>query len=92
MKRELSFTKNAQNDYTEAYFWYNQIESELANKFSDEIEKLLSRILDNSEQFPIVESETRRAVSKQFPYGIFFLIDENRIVVTAILHHRREPR
>jgi toxin ParE1/3/4 len=43
-------------------------------------------------QFPVVYRGRRRAGAWRFPYGIFFEVQEHRIVVIACFHDRRNPR
>jgi hypothetical protein len=33
----------------------------------------------------------RRAVLQRFPYSIYFMVEDDRIVVLAIFHARRSP-
>jgi toxin ParE1/3/4 len=92
VKRELRFTKEALEDFRGAIEWYSEIDSALAARLEIATSELLERISDEPNQFPIVDTDTRRAIMRRFPYGVFFIVDDTRIVITAILHHRREPR
>lgn len=38
-----------------------------------------------------VRSDVRRAVLQRFPYSIYFIVEDERIVVLAIFHARRAP-
>ena len=91
MKPSLKFTEEALLDYKEAYNWYSNIEKSLGNSFEKEIKITLEKIETNSDIYPIVEGQTRRVITNRFPYGVFFLVDNNQIIITAVLHHRRNP-
>ena len=41
--------------------------------------------------FPRVHGIVRRALSKKFPYAIFFIEDETTVVVLAAVHMARNP-
>jgi len=56
------------------------------------VEATLSRIRRNPKQFPIVDGNTRRALLKRFPYGVFYEIEESTIILTAVFHAKRNPR
>ena len=47
---------------------------------------------DLSESFPVVYQDVRRALTKRFPYGIYFVLDDSRIIVIAIFHAKRNPK
>ena len=34
----------------------------------------------------------RRSFLRQFPYAVFYRVEENRVVVIAVMHTRRDPR
>lgn len=91
MSLKLIFTEEAKKDYLETFEWYNQIDRELANSFSEELDRVFIRIQESSEQFPVIDGSTQRALLKRFPYSVFFLRDGDLLVITAIMHHRREP-
>jgi plasmid stabilization system protein ParE len=39
-----------------------------------------------------VEGEVRRALTRRFPYGVFCVVEPQRIVVLAVLHTARDPQ
>ncbi|MBP9581322.1 MAG: hypothetical protein KBE38_04110 [Ignavibacterium sp.] len=45
----------------------------------------------NPEAFPKVFKEIRRILLKKFPFGLFYLIDKDRIIVFAVFHASRNP-
>jgi len=50
----------------------------------------LNRIVDHPTQYPNATRGLRRAAVRGFPYSIYFVTTEKRIVVVAVLHHRRD--
>ena len=42
--------------------------------------------------FQIVHSQIRRIGVRRFPYGLFFKVESNRIVVIACMHGKRHPK
>ena len=65
---------------------------ELGERFALTVEATVQAIAEHSLQFPVVYRGRRRAGVRRFPYGIFFEIQERRIVVIACFHGRRNPR
>lgn len=80
-------------DYEDAIAWYEEQKAGLGFDFSVR----LSEVFESIEQFPERQRflfENRRfAFVKQFPYKVYFIVDEANllIIVFAILHDKRNP-
>ena len=42
--------------------------------------------------FPLIDSGTRRALVRRFPYAVFYEIEVRQIVVYGVFHGARDPR
>jgi plasmid stabilization system protein ParE len=87
----LVWLAEADAESKHARAWYEEIRPELAERFARAIESTVEAITENPLQFPVVHRGQRRAGVRRFPYGIFFEIQEHRIVVIACFHGRRNP-
>jgi plasmid stabilization system protein ParE len=78
----------AEADVTEAALWYNQRQVGLGEKFLTEVDRAVTRVLENPRAFPVIRRRhlVRRALTQSFPYRIFFSVEEGTIVVHAVLH------
>jgi toxin ParE1/3/4 len=85
------WTRDAAADFQEARAWYADVRPELGERFTSAVEAAVKTIAEHSTQFPVVYRNRRRAGVRRFPYGIFFEIQDNRIVVLACFHGRRDP-
>ena len=56
-----------------------------------QLDRLIARIAQNSEQFPMFEFATRRAVLHKFPYFVVFREATAGIEIVAVAHGRRPP-
>jgi plasmid stabilization system protein ParE len=90
--RKPVFRPQADQEVQSARQWYEGQRPGLGIEFANAIDEVVERISSNPLAFPIVHSETRRAVVRRFPYGIYFRVLEDQIVVTAVMHGRRHPR
>ena len=54
--------------------------------------EMLEVIEAHPERFPIISGRTRRALLRRFPFGVFYILEPDRVAVTACLHGRRDPR
>jgi hypothetical protein len=63
----------------------------LGRRFRAEIDSTVQRIAINPRQFPVVFKNLRRARAKKFPYGLFFCIEGDTLLVVACFHSSRAP-
>jgi plasmid stabilization system protein ParE len=91
MKRKLVFRFKARLDIAEAYDWYATSGTGLGDEFVQTVDQTLTAIRDNPYLYQKVRGQTRRAVLQRFPYGLFYLVSNDEIVITRCLHHRRNP-
>jgi len=82
----------AEADLLDAANWYCNVRTELGDRFALAIEATVEAISENPQRFPIVYRNRRRAGVRRFPYGIFFDVQADRIVVIACFHSRRDPK
>ena len=92
MTKEFRLREEAEADLNEAAIWYQEQQRGLGYKFLDEVVSLLQSIQKHPFAFPIVHRNTRRALTKRFPFGIFYRVESEYIVVVAIMHASRNPR
>lgn len=76
----------------EAQTWYTNLRPELGQRFALAVEAAVEAIAQHPMQFPIVHRGRRRAGVRRFPYGMFFELQEHRIVMIACFHGKRNPR
>jgi len=82
----------ADADLREAHAWYDRISPDLGGRFAFAVERAVEAIALHPLQFPVVHRGRRRAGVRRFPYGIFFEVQERRIVVIACFHSARNPK
>jgi plasmid stabilization system protein ParE len=92
MKYELLLKPESVADISESYDWYENKISDLGNSFIMNIEATLKKILKMPESFPLVYKNIRRGLTKKFPYGVYFLIEEDKVIVLAVIHLSRSPK
>lgn len=92
MTRDLIIRPEAEADLADAYTWYDRQRTGLGIDLIREVDRKLDDLQSLPESFPIVYRDVRRALTKRFPYGIYFVVDDTRIVVIAILHAKRNPK
>jgi toxin ParE1/3/4 len=85
------FERRADEEYTEALRYYQEIDPQLGKRFFDEIESLISDIRRAPMRFRIYDGKTRRHFSRIFPYAVIYLDQPDRVVVVSVMNMQREP-
>ena len=85
------FRKAARLEYDEAASWYESQRSGLGAEFVTEIEHALQQACEMPQRFPRMLEEVRCVRVRRFPYSIFFKVRDDKLVVLAVFHVRREP-
>ena len=92
MTAQIRLRPEAELDLAEAAKWYDEQRSGLGQEFFDEALVTLSAIADMPLMHAVIHRRTRRALMRRFPFGIFYRIDRDFIVVLAVLHGSRHPQ
>ncbi len=86
----VQFRPAASRDIVDAVDWYETQQSSLGVRFFEDLENVLSRIVESRGHFPVVYRDTHRALLRRFPYGVFFKNYADRTLVVAVADLRRE--
>lgn len=88
----LFIRPEAEKDIEEAAIWYEEQRSGLGDDFLDEVQRTLNTVFQNPNLFMTIHRNTKRALIHRFPFGIYYLIDRNSIIVIAVMHSSRHPK
>ena len=86
-----SFHPHAEKELEEIENYYDSIREELGDRFREDIEITVSRILKFPNSWQPLSPIVRRCRLKSFPYGIVYRIKPHEIRLLAVMHHHREP-
>ena len=78
-------------DVEAAFNWYEGEEPGLGLEFLEELRAAYHRILDHPLGYRDLRSGIRRALTCRFPYAVYFSIEEEAIVIVAVLSTARDP-
>ena len=78
-------------DVEAAFNWYEGEEPGLGLEFLEELRAAYHRILDHPLGYQDLRSGIRRALTRRFPYAVYFSIEEEAIVIVAVLSTARDP-
>jgi len=80
-------------DIEDAYRWYESQQMGLGEEFLAALRSTQDRIVEHPDAFHLLHRDTRRAlIPRRFPYGLYYRIYGDTIVVVACMHAKRDPR
>lgn len=89
---EIRVRPEAENDIEEAAFWYESQIVGLGHDFINIVSEAFEKISQQPHAYPVVYRETRRLLTNRFPFGVYYKIDKEIVVVIAVMHSSRDPR
>lgn len=87
------FHPKALAEYEAAAVWYRERSHEGAVSFAALVDAGVDGIRGTPDAWPAWRKRdgVHRRVLRQFPYSIFYLVEQNEVVVIAVAHHKRRP-
>ena len=85
------FHPEALTEYADAVRYYTEQRTEVAQAFIDAIEDAVYRIRESPTRYNAIDDDVRRCMTRRFPYGILYTIEQDYILILAIMHCSREP-
>ena len=90
--REILVRPEAEAEVQQAFDWYQEQSEGLGLEFLRAIEACLSSVSRNPFAYTVVKvPNVRRAVVRRFPYALFYLVDDDAIVIIAVFNVKRRP-
>ncbi len=91
MDYELIIRPEAKSDLLDAFRWYQQQRPGLGLDFKLCVDEVISKIQRNPHIHKKIFQGIRRSVTRRFPFGVFYTVENERIIILAVLHARRDP-
>ena len=88
---EVVLLLSAERDLQEAYNWVEEHRHGREQYFLQDVDSRLEHL----KMFPLIarlyRGRYRRLLIPRYPFGIFYVVESNRIVIHAILDLRQDP-
>ncbi|MDD4673084.1 MAG: type II toxin-antitoxin system RelE/ParE family toxin [Bacteroidales bacterium] len=83
----------AKEDITNAALWYEEKQTGLGKRFTQQVREKVYFIKENPKACNIRYDNVRTAVLNMFPFMLHYIVDENNktVVISALLHTSRNP-
>lgn len=79
-------------DIDEAFLWYEGQRTGLGSEFLAAAQATIDAIAEHPFRHALIRRNTRRALLQRFPYGMYYRIYDDIVVVVACMHGRRDPK
>ena len=91
MSLEVVVLRGAESDLQSAFNHYEDKAEGLGEEFLLAIDGSLTAVGQFPEMARVYHKTIRRLVISRFPYGIFYAVEGQRIIVHAVLDLRQDP-
>ena len=82
----------AEKEFAETIDYYNEQCPGLGYEFAAEVKNTFERIKSFPQAWPLISSRSRRCITNRFPYGVLYQVTQEFILVSAIMHLKRDPK
>jgi plasmid stabilization system protein ParE len=93
MKYKTIIQLEAVQDFNEAKLWYKKTKVQgLSQRFANTVKTTITNLQKHPTLYAIRYKNVRVVHTDKFPYAIHFFIDNDLIVITAIIYAGRDPK
>jgi toxin ParE1/3/4 len=85
------FHPEALAEYAEAVQYYARQRPETSQALIDAVEEAVYRIREFPTRWSVIDEDVRRCLTRKLPYGILYTIEQDCILILAVMHCSREP-
>lgn len=79
------------DDARETYLYLLERDERLANEFERRVTDALRELAETAHHYQAHENSIRRFPLKKFPHGIMYELQDDRVIVCAVAHPKRQP-
>ena len=88
---KYSFHPEAGIEFLEAINYFEDCRDGLGVEFSQEVFSTIQRIIHFPLSWSVFSENTRRCLTKRFPYGVLYQSIGEEIIIIAVMQLNREP-
>ena len=90
MKFTLAFHPLVRFDLAEASAWYERQEPGIGTRLESEAKAMFRGLSERALLYAMRFHDVRRANLRQFPYGVFYFMTSETVVVLGVIHGARD--
>jgi toxin ParE1/3/4 len=88
---EVRIWPQAERDTRRAVLWYEKQRPGLGRQLALELDAIYERLAENPYLYADIHRGLRRAITRRFPYGVFYLVTDNEVRVLSVTDMSRNP-
>jgi plasmid stabilization system protein ParE len=87
----IRYLKLAKLEFHNSIKFYEAQQKGLGKRFENDIKKSIDTILEFPNAFHKIDNKIRKYVVDKFPYNIYYLTEDDTIVILSIASQRKKP-
>ncbi|MEO8017414.1 MAG: type II toxin-antitoxin system RelE/ParE family toxin [Pseudomonadota bacterium] len=91
MSPTVVFRHLARAELRSAVRWHEHQRAGLGTRFVGAVEQAIKTAVDVPMRATPLMQNIRRVRVRRFPYFVYYIAEESRLIVLAVLHYRRDP-
>ena len=91
MTLPIVYRSEVKDDVESAYDWYESQREGLGEELLTAISQAVNQIIVAPRRAGQLRGKARVVVTRRFPYVIYYVVQDDRILVLGILHGKRDP-
>jgi plasmid stabilization system protein ParE len=90
--RKIIILSYAEQDIRDSVVHYNENEKGLDKHFLAIINQAFQLISSKPFAFPFVKNPIRKFVIRDFPFNVYFVVEDDIVYILAVFHNKRNPK
>src|SRR6185503_2702935 len=92
MNYNLRILSECVDEVVEICDWYDHRRPKLGDEFEASFNYTVSLILKLPKGYPSLEKNIHKVSIERFPYNIFYIMENEMILIIGVLHHSRSKK
>jgi plasmid stabilization system protein ParE len=89
--RTVVFLQPAEHEMLDAAWYYEQQVTGLGDAFLVKVQAAARDIAEHPYRWPVIRVNIRRRLIHRFPYGLYYRVEKDTIVILSVAHLHRRP-
>lgn len=90
--RKIIILPFAEQDIRDSVIHYTEKEVGLEKHFLAIINQAFQIISKKPFAFPFIKNPIRKFIIKDFPFNVYYFVEEDNIYILAVFHKKRDPK
>ena len=88
---KYEFHPEALLEFQDSAVFYEAQQPGLGARFVSAVQSAVDHIIVSPKAWRVMEGDVRRYLTRVFPYAVLYTIEDDHVLVVAVMHCHREP-